>query len=139
MERFIGRFSTYIYALMRIVLGFLFACHGAQKLFGVLGGFGGEPGVTAPLFSLMGLAGIIEFSGGILIAVGFLTSWVAFLCSGQMAVAYFMAHAPRGFFPITNGGELAALYAFVFLFVASKGAEKWGIDSAFLRKSAKVE
>jgi putative oxidoreductase len=135
MERFLGRFSPHIYAVMRIVVGFLFACHGAQKLFGVLGGFGGEPGMTAPLFSLMGLAGIIEFLGGLFVAVGLLTSWAAFISSGQMAVAYFMAHAPRGFFPIANGGELAIFYAFLFLFVASTGAKKWSIDSA-VRKTA---
>ena len=92
MERMLGKFSPQIYALFRIVAGFLFACHGAQKLFGVLGGFGGEPGNTAALFSMMGLAGVIEFGGGVFIMLGFFTGWVAFVCSGQMAAAYFMAH-----------------------------------------------
>jgi hypothetical protein len=85
MDRLLGTYTPYLYALMRIVLGVLFACHGAQKLFGVLGG---EP---VALFSLSGLAGIIEFVGGLLVAVGFLTSYAAFIASGEMAVAYFMA------------------------------------------------
>src|SRR5688572_15356510 len=121
MERILGQYSPYLYAVMRIVAGFLFACHGAQKLFGVLGGLG-EPGVSAPLFSMMGLAGVIEVVGGLLIMVGFLTGYAAFIASGQMAGAYFMAHFPRGFWPIENDGELAVLYCFVFLYVASRGA-----------------
>src|SRR5918998_230761 len=108
MNQSLGRYAPYLYALMRIVLGVLFACHGAQKLFGVLGG---EP---VALFSLRGLAGIIEFVGGLLVAVGFLTSYAAFIASGEMAVAYFIAHAPRGFWPIQNRGELAVLYCFIF-------------------------
>ena len=136
MERFLGKISPQIYALLRIVAGFLFACHGAQKLFGVLGGFGGEPGNTTPLFSMMGVAGIIELVGGILILVGLLTSWAAFICSGQMAVAYFMAHFPIGFHPLTNGGELAALYCWYFLYVASRGAQAWSLDSLVFRSKA---
>jgi putative oxidoreductase len=88
MERLLGPYAPYLYALMRIVLGVLFACHGAQKLFGVLGG------TSVALFSLRGLAGIIEFFGGVLIAVGFLTSYAAFIASGETAAAYFMAHVP---------------------------------------------
>jgi putative oxidoreductase len=122
MERILGRFSPQIYALLRIVAGLLFACHGAQKLFGVLGG------QQMPLMSQMGLAGIIEFGGGLLIAVGFLTSIVAFIASGEMAAAYFTAHAPRGPVPIQNGGELAVLYCFLFLYIASRGAGMWGVD-----------
>ena len=79
MERMLGKFSPQIYALLRIVAGFLFACHGAQKLFGVLGGFGGEPGNTAALFSMMGLAGVIEFGGGVFIMLGFLHRLGGFL------------------------------------------------------------
>jgi len=109
---------------MRIVLGVLFACHGAQKLFGVLGG------TPVALFSLMGLAGIIEFFGGVLIAVGFLTSYAAFIASGEMAAAYFMAHVPGGFWPIQNNGELAVMYCFLFLYIASRGGGAWGIDTA---------
>ena len=129
MERFLGPYSPYLFAVMRIVVGFLFACHGAQKLFGVLGGFG-QPGATAPLFSLMGLAGIIEFSGGLLIMVGWLTGYAALIASGQMVGAYFMAHLPQGFWPIENTGELAALYCVIFLYIASRGAGRWSIDSA---------
>jgi len=124
MERWLGTYTPYLYALMRIVLGVLFACHGAQKLFGVLGG------TTGDLFSLRGLAGIIECVGGLLIAVGFLTSYAAFLASGEMAVAYFMSHVPRGFWPIQNNGELAVMYCFIFLYIASRGVGAWGIDKA---------
>src|SRR5918992_5994494 len=124
MDRLLGTYASYLYALMRIVLGVLFACHGAQKLFGVLGG---EP---VALFSLRGLAGIIEFVGGLLVAVGFLTSYAAFIASGEIAVAYFMAHVPRGFWPIQNDGELAMLFCFLFLYIASRGGVKWSIDSA---------
>jgi putative oxidoreductase len=112
---------------LRIVAGLLFLQHGAQKLFGLLGGFG-ESGGTAPLLSLMGLAGVIEFFGGLLMALGLFAGWAAFVASGQMAVAYFMAHAPQGFFPIQNRGELAVLYCFMFLYVATRGAGIWSID-----------
>ena len=130
MERFLGQYSPYLYAVMRIVVGFLFACHGAQKLFGVLGGVGPDGG-TAPLLSLRGLAGIIEFFGGLLIAVGWLAGYAAFIASGEMAVAYFMNHVPRGFWPIMNRGELAVLYCFVFLYIASRGAGIWSLASTF--------
>ena len=129
MNRYLGKFSPQAFALLRIVAGLLFAQHGAQKLFGLLGGFG-EWGGTAALFSLMGLAGVIEFFGGLLVAVGLFASWAAFLASGEMAVAYFMAHAPQGFFPIQNRGELAALYCFLFLYVATHGPGAWSIDGA---------
>jgi putative oxidoreductase len=122
MERVLGRFGPQLYALMRIVTGLLFACHGAQKLFGVLGG------QQAALVSQNGLAGVIEFVGGLMIAVGFMTGTVAFIASGEMAYAYFKAHMPRGGFPIQNGGELAVLYCFVFLYIASRGAGVWGVD-----------
>jgi putative oxidoreductase len=124
MDRWLGTYAPYLYALMRIVLGVLFACHGAQKLFGVLGG------TTDALFSLRGLAGIIECVGGVLVAVGFLTSYAAFIASGEMAAAYFIAHVPRGFWPIQNNGELAVMYCFSFLYIASQGVGAWGIDKA---------
>ena len=122
MERVLGRFAPQLYALMRIVVGLLFACHGAQKLFGVLGG------QQAVLASMFGLAGVIEFVGGLMIAIGFLTGTVAFIASGEMAYAYFTAHMPRGRVPIQNGGELAVLYCFVFLYIAARGAGVWGVD-----------
>jgi len=121
MERVLGRFAPQIYALLRIVAGLLFACHGAQKLFGILGG---TPVVLA---SQLGLAGVIELVGGLMIATGFLASFAAFIASGEMAVAYFQAHAPRGLWPITNGGELAVLYCFLFLYIASRGSGVWSL------------
>ena len=123
MDKLIGPYRPHIYTLLRIASGLLFAAHGAQKLFGALGG---RP---AELVSQMGLAGVIEFIGGLMIALGLFTSPEAFLASGQMAVAYFQAHAPRGRWPIMNGGELAALFCFVFLYVAAAGSGKWSIDS----------
>lgn len=126
MQKSLGKFSDPIYALLRIVAGYMFACHGAQKLFGALGGQQQE------LASLMGLAGIIEFFGGLLILLGLFASWAAFIASGQMATAYFMAHASQGhfLFPIQNQGELAVLYCFLFLFIAARGAGTWSIASA---------
>jgi putative oxidoreductase len=128
MERLIGRYSEHAYALMRIVIGLLFACHGAQKVFGLFGG------IPVPMTGLIMAAGVIELVGGVLVAVGFLGGYAAFLCSGQMAVAYFMAHAPKGFWPIVNQGELAVAYCFVFLFIASRGSGAWSLDALLGRK-----
>jgi putative oxidoreductase len=124
MQKALGRFSPYLYALLRIIAGLAFAQHGAQKLFGLLGAK-----AAAPLASQMGMAGVIEFVGGILIALGLFTSPVAFIASGEMAWAYFQQHAPRGFWPIQNGGELAVLYCFIFLYLAAIGSGKFSIDS----------
>jgi len=121
-----SKYAPYLYVLLRVVAGLLFACRGAQKLFGVFGGIGGLPGTSMPPFSLMGLAGGIELVGGLLIALGVLTSLVAFIASGEMAFAYFMQHFPRGFWPIQNGGELAVLYCFLFLYIAANGVGMWG-------------
>jgi putative oxidoreductase len=128
MHRFLKKCDPYLYALMRIITGVLFACHGAQKLFGVLGGVGEQPGATVTLFSLMGLAGVIELVGGSLIAFGWFIRVSAFIASGHMAAAYFIAHAPRGFWPLQNGGELAVIYCFVFLYIAAQGANAWSLD-----------
>jgi len=133
MEKYLKSYSQHLYAIMRIVIGLLFVCHGAQKLFGVLGGFRGS-GAAAPLFSLMGVAGIIEFFGGLLIAVGLLTGYTAFIASGMVAVGYFMAHFPHGFWPIANRGELAVLYCFIFLYIASQGVVVWGIDNVWKKR-----
>jgi len=122
MERVLGRFGPQLYALMRIVVALLFACHGAQKLFGVLGG------QHVVIASKLGIAGIIELVGGLLIAIGFLTGTAAFIASGEMAYAYFTSHMPKGGAPIQNGGELAVLYCFVFLYIASRGVGIWGVD-----------
>jgi len=121
MERWLGRFSNLFYALLRIVAGVLFACHGAQKLFGVLGGQKQE--------GLLQVAGVVEFVGGILIAVGLFAGFAAFIACGEMAVAYFKQHAPGGFWPIINKGELAVVFCFVFLYVASRGSGILSIDS----------
>jgi putative oxidoreductase len=130
MERVLGKFTPYLYVLLRIIAGLLFACYGAQKLFGVFGGFGGKAGATVSLFSLMGLAGIIEFVGGLLIVLGVLTSYIAFLASGEMAFAYFMYHFPRGFWPIQNRGDLVVLFCFLFLYIAAQGTGVWGMRRA---------
>jgi putative oxidoreductase len=127
MEWAVSKYASHLYVLLRAVAGLLFACHGAQKLFGVFGGVGGHPGATVPLFSLMGLAGCIELAGGLLIALGVLTGFAAFVASGETAFAYFMQHFPRGFWPIQNGGELAVLYCFLFLYIAANGAGVWGV------------
>lgn len=129
MRRILGRQTDTIYGLFRIVAGFLFMCHGLQKMFGVLGG------QVPPSGSIAWFAGVIELVCGFLIMIGLLTSWAAFLASGTMAVAYFMAHQPGGTLPIQNQGELAALYAFVFLYIAARGAGPLSVANA-LRKPA---
>ena len=118
---FLNLFSDLLYSLMRLIAGFLFACHGAQKLFGVLGG---PQMIHNPM---MLAAGIIEFIGGVLIALGVFTTFAAFVASGEMAFAYFMGHAPHGFWPILNHGELAVVYCFVFLYIASRGDGVWSL------------
>ena len=127
MEKWLGKYSGFFYALLRIVAGFMFACHGAQKLFGVLGG-------QKQTITLMIVAGVIEFVCGILIAVGFFAGYAAFIASGQMAVAYFTQHFPKSFWPIENGGEPAVLYCFLFLYIASVGSGILSID-ALIAKS----
>ncbi len=115
---------------LRIAAGFLFWQHGAQKLFGILG-----RDAPVEFFTLMGLAGILEVVGGGLLVLGLFTRPVAFILSGQMAWAYFSAHAPSGFWPILNRGELAALYSFVFLYVAARGGGSFSLDGLLkLRK-----
>ncbi len=131
--RLLGGCSEQLYAVLRIVAGLLFAVHGSPKLLGVLGGFGETPGATAPVLSLMWFSGIIEVIGGGMIALGLFTPYVAFIASGEMAVAYFRAHAPSGFWPNLNRGELAALYCFVWLYMAAKGSGIWSVDRMFKR------
>jgi putative oxidoreductase len=124
MDRMVTRAAPYLYAVLRIIGALLYACHGAQKLLGL---FGGVRGGTVPLLSLMGLAGVMELGAGLLIAGGVLTRPAAFLASGEMAFAYWLSHAPRGFWPIRNGGELAVLNCFLFLYIASQGAGPWSL------------
>jgi putative oxidoreductase len=124
MPVFLSRYSDVTYALLRFVAGAMFAFHGAQKLFGF------PSGQPVPLQSMMGFAGVIELVGGALVAVGLFAGWAAFLCSGQMAVAYFMVHARQALWPIENKGELAVLYCFVFLYIASRGSGAFSLDAA---------
>lgn len=114
------------YALMRIVTGYLFIWHGSQKFFDFPKAFQGDLG------PLMMAGGAIELVGGALVVVGLFTRYAAFLCSGTMAVAYWMFHAPQGNipFPIINGGELAVIYTFVFLYIACRGAGIWSVDGS---------
>ena len=128
MDRWLGKYSELLYAVMRIVVGLLFACHGAQKLFGVLGG---QSMTSNPM---MLAAGIIELAGGGLVLLGLWAATAAFVASGEMAVAYFTAHASAGFWPIMNKGELAVLYCFVFLYVASRGSGTLSVDALLRRK-----
>lgn len=128
MERWLNQFSDNIYSVMRIVVGLLFVCHGAQKLFGLLGG---KVEISTPM---MLFAGVIEFVGGGLVALGLFASYAAFLSSGEMAVAYFMVHAPNSFFPIVNKGELAVLYCFIFFYIAARGSGKLSLDQIIGRK-----
>jgi len=123
MPAFLAPHGDRIYAAFRIVTGFLFTCHGAQKVFGAFGG--GGPG-EMPI-AMFWTAALIELMGGLFVMIGFLTSWAAFLCSGLMAVAYFIAHQPNALFPIENRGELAALYSFAFLLIAAKGPGVWSV------------
>jgi putative oxidoreductase len=130
VERWLGRFSEFAYALLRVVSGLLFACHGSQKLFA----FPPSERGTVPIASLMGAAGVIELVGGLLIAIGLFAGFAAFIASGEMAFAYFMRHAPEGFWPIVNDGELPVVYCFLFLFIAARGPGRYAIDGAFKRQ-----
>jgi putative oxidoreductase len=125
MASFMAPYGAQTYALMRIVVGFLFTCHGAQKVFGVLGGTPPD----APPLVVYG-AGGIELVGGLLVMIGLATRWSAFLCSGTMAFAYWLAHGLNAPLPIQNQGELAALYCFVFLYISAHGAGIWSVDGA---------
>lgn len=122
--------APYLLSVLRIVTAFLFMQHGAQKLFGFLGG---RPGGPPQFFTEPWIAGVLEFFGGLLILLGLFTRLVAFILSGMMAVAYFKAHAPQAFWPLQNRGELAALYCFVFLYLSAAGGGPWSLDSIWRR------
>jgi putative oxidoreductase len=134
---FLNRFADPVYCIMRLIIGLLFASHGGQKLLGFPGGQGGAQG-------LMLVAGIIEFVGGLMIALGLLTRLAAFISAGEMAAAYFMIHAAgkaighpptptEQFFPILNKGELAVALCWIFLFMFFYGAGRWSIDSVIFK------
>jgi len=129
VKPFLSSYNTQGYALMRIVVGFLFLWHGAQKLFD----FPTPMPAGVPAFILY-IAGPIELFGGIMVMVGLFTRWTAFLASGQMAFAYWMAHGTKALLPIQNNGELAVLYCFVFLFIATQGGGIWSVDAAHNRQ-----
>jgi len=130
-SQFCSKWSPCILGMLRIVTGFLFLQHGSAKLLGM-------PHVAMfdglQLMSLMGLAGVLELVGGTLVMIGLFTRPAAFILSGQMAVAYFMAHAPGGFLPILNQGELAVMFSFVFLYFSAAGGGAFSLDS-MLKKS----
>lgn len=121
-----------VHAVLRVGAGLLFMQHGAQKLFGLLGGAGGS-GQAVELFSLYGMAGALEFFGGAIVVLGLFTRPVALLLGLEMIIAYFIAHVPQGGFPIQNGGEPALLFALIFAFLAAAGAGTWSVDG--LRRS----
>lgn len=129
MQRILSPYAPHLLAVLRIVAGIMFAMHGTQKLFG----FPGEK-ETVELFSLMGVAGVIELVGGLMIAFGLFASVAAFIAAGEMAVAYFMAHAQQGWNPLLNEGEKAVLYCLLFLYIAARGAGAWSIDATRGRK-----
>lgn len=166
MDRLLGRSSGYTYALLRIVAGFLFLCHGAQK-FGLIQDTspslqgsqsalheqrsGAEIGVAGTTPVQLGsssqlrlptgrrlVAGLIEVIGGTLIMIGLLTTWAAFIASGLMAFAYFLAHAPQGFYPLFNGGEPAVLFCFIWLCVATRPPGPLALDNVFRRRSDRI-
>ncbi len=136
INNFYANWTPRVLSVLRIIVGFLFLWHGSQKLFGFPPA---PPGVMPdPLPAIIVVAGILEFFGGLLILFGLLTRPVAFLLSGLMAVAYFIGHAAQGFLPLQNGGELAVVYCFVFLFFAVAGDGAWGLDSLFWKEEKTI-
>ncbi|MGE4063704.1 MAG: DoxX family protein [Rhodospirillaceae bacterium] len=139
-EAFYLRWVPHSLSILRIMSALLFIAHGSQKLFD----FPARPtleGTAAPtfdLFSLIGAAGVLEFFGGILLLVGFATRPVAFILSGMMAVAYFIAHHPRAFYPVNNGGDAAILFCFIFLFLFFAGGGPLSVDNLFAKRRAEA-
>jgi putative oxidoreductase len=126
-----AKYAPVLLSILRIVGAFLFMQHGAQKLFG----YPPRQGPPIELMSQAGVAGVLEFFGGFLLLIGLFTRPVAFVLSGLMAFAYFLAHAPQGFWPILNRGELAALFCFLFLYFSAVGPGPWSVD-ALMRRGA---
>ncbi|GAM08614.1 putative protein [Geobacter sp. OR-1] len=131
MNSFMSKYRDHCYALMRIVVGFLFLWHGVQKLFGFPSGMPGN----VPAF-ITYVAGPIELIGGILVMIGLFTNWAAFITSGQMAFAYWIGHGTKALLPLQNNGELAVLYCFAFLFIAAYGGGIWSVDALINRQRA---
>ena len=130
-----GTLESFTRSVLRIVVGFTFSLHGAQKLLGLFGGVDGK-GATVSFGSLFWFAGALELLGGVLIILGLFTSPVAFILCGEMAVAYFKAHFPHGFLPLVNHGELAVLYCFIFLYLCTAGAGPLSLDALLRKKSS---
>lgn len=124
MLTFMQNYAPQTYALMRMVTGFLLLWHGAQKLLNIPM----PPPMQLPSF-VIAIAGPIELVGGLLVMIGLFTRWAAFLCSGLMAFAYWMVHGPKALLPIQNGGELAVLFCFVFLYISAQGSGIWSVDA----------
>lgn len=125
-----NRWSPYLLSVLRIIAAFTFISHGTQKLFAfpVL-----EPRDPVPLLSMLGLAGVLESVGGSLLLLGLFTRPAAFILAGHMAFAYFIAHAPRSFWPLLNGGEVAVLFCFIWLYLAAAGPGRWSLDTLWSR------
>ncbi len=121
--------SPHVLSLLRVASGAAFLAHGTMKLLNF------PPGYSPELMSMPGAAGAIELVGGALLVLGLFTRAVAFVCSGTMAVAYFVAHAPKGFFPVLNGGDAALLYCFVFFYLVFAGPGPWSLDAIVRKKS----
>ncbi len=134
MAQFMAGYTAQTYALLRIITGFLFLAHGSQKLFN----FPIAAMEGMPAFITYG-AGGIEFIGGALIMIGLLTRWAALIASGTMAAAYWMAHGMNGLFPIANGGELATLFCFAFLYIAANGSGVWSVDGSLKAPSSSAD
>jgi len=132
MEPLLGKWKEEAYVLMRFMMGFMILCHGVQKVFGLLDGEGNPQGLWM-------IAGFIETIGGTLLMVGLFTSPIAFVLSGEMAVAYFLVHAHLRFWPILNGGEIVVANCFAFLYIASKGGGVLSVDAWLERRQAELE
>ncbi len=130
LNSFYAQWAPRLLSVLRIVAAFLFMQHGSQKLFGFPASAQAASGSLPPL---MMVAGVLEFFGGLLLLFGLFTRPVAFILSGQMAVAYFMSHAPNGFWPLLNRGEAAAFYSFLFLYLSVAGGGEWSLDALWRR------
>jgi len=120
----LSRFRPQILSILRIMTALLLLQHGLSKFFGFPMAMN-----TPPMFSLFWFAGVIEIVGGVLLLIGLFSRWVAFLLSGELAIGYFLVHAPKGFYPLTNQGEAAVLFCFIFLYLAAAGPGPWSVDA----------